>query len=51
MNLTNEQFLQLLGQKEIEMHALKVQFQQALQQIQELTDENVKLRNEVKNGE
>ena len=42
MNLTNEQLLSLLGQKEIEIYALKIQLQQAQQQIQELTDKKVK---------
>jgi len=42
MQLTNEQFLLLLGQKEIEIYALKVQLQQLQQQVQELTDKKVK---------
>ena len=48
MNLSNEQLLQLLGQKEIDIYALKLQLQQLQQQYQELKDKQVKENN---NGE
>ena len=51
MQLTNDQLLQLLGQKEIDLYALRLQLAEYQRQIQELTDENVKLKNEVQNGE
>ena len=51
MEITNEQLLQLLGQKEIDLYALRRQLSESQRRIQELTDENVKLRNEAENGE
>ena len=51
MELTKEQLLELIGQKEVDLYALRLQLAAAQQQIQELTDENVKLKNEVQNGE
>jgi hypothetical protein len=51
MQLTNDQLLQLLGQKEIDLYALRLQLAEYQRQIRELTDKNVKLRNEEENGE
>jgi hypothetical protein len=51
MQLTNDQLLQLLGQKEIDLYALRFQLAEYQRQIRELTDKNVKLRNEEENGE
>lgn len=45
MQLTNEQLLQIVGQKEIDIYALKVQIQQLQEQIQNLTDQKIEEQN------
>jgi len=51
MELTKEQLLGLIGQKEVDLYALRLQLAEYQRQIRELTDKNVKLRNEEENGE
>ncbi len=40
MEITNEQYLVLLGQKEVQIFRLQIALQEAQQQIQVLSDKN-----------
>ena len=51
MQLTNEQYLQLLGQKEIQIYALQVQLQQIQQEKEYLEQENQELRTKLSEQE
>lgn len=51
MELTKEQLLELIGQKEVDLYALRLQLAEYQRRVQQLTDENVKLRSEAENGE
>jgi len=42
MNLNQEQLLMLLGQKELDLYALRHQNQQIQKEVQRLTDEKIK---------
>ncbi|MFW5958072.1 MAG: hypothetical protein ACOCQ0_02845 [Desulfosalsimonas sp.] len=46
MQLTNEKYLQLLGEKEIQIYSLRLHLSQAQNRIFELEEENHQLKNE-----
>ena len=46
MEISQEQLLQLIGQKEIELYALRVQVAQLQQQLQDATDKSITDRDE-----
>lgn len=46
MEISQEQLLQLIGQKEIELYALRVQVAQLQQQLQDTKDKSITDRDE-----